>query len=482
MTLRMKSNGSVVAIIMGYLVVYFYVLLKNPDAAILYLCCLPLCAVPLIISVQSGKAALSTFYILIFFSLGLNSFIFFLEGERYLPWGNMSAIGDFDFQLAEYLIYFFKIYIFSSSVIIFYRFLYRTREKKGIAAVFPKMKECKKYDYLCIALCIFSSALSAWMFERKIGITGLIPPRLPFHLSGILYYFRLYIITVIILFFYFKSKKSMAAAVAILTYAYIGGITSLSKGIPSMLLMPIMAEMLVYKKNGRLVITGIWYCVLYYIVQNSRGLIYSDIYASYRFLEMMWYSAGTLQAVHFNIVHLIISCIDRISDRQYGGQTLVITSQYHKLSFYDLLLYYSGKPLSNIIPDMAGEMFRMRLNGSMATGVGIGMLGTVNVLANGSLPRMIVQGFVIAVLLVFLDKSMDRIIKAAVRNEVKLISLIAVFGMVAALYLQMFPLRFLYILIIFFYVVGCCMRGCSESVYSISNVSKCTIFRSADCS
>lgn len=103
-----------------------------------------------------------------------------------------------------------------------------------------------KYQLLQI-LCIFllisvSLPIKFWMFKMGIGIVGITPPKLPYHLSGILFYFFSYFVPLSIGYLYIHTKrKSILLALFILIYALLIGLTSASKGIVLLTTAPIIA-------------------------------------------------------------------------------------------------------------------------------------------------------------------------------------------------------------------------------------------------
>jgi hypothetical protein len=72
--------------------------------------------------------------------------------------------------------------------------------------------------------------INNWMFQKGIGITGVAPPQLPFHLSGILTYLSTLVVPFFLAAIYIRtSRRSLLPVVVLCIYSVFLGVSTLSR-------------------------------------------------------------------------------------------------------------------------------------------------------------------------------------------------------------------------------------------------------------
>lgn len=187
----------------------------------------------------------------------------------------------------------------------------------------------KKYVLLIIMLIFISFPIKVWMFNRGIGLVGIEPPRLPFRLSGILFYTFSYLFPVIISALYVLSNNlSFKLTFLITFYSFLIGIASLSKGVFLLSFSPVLIIALINKK---------WFTILYgftifplsiFSILAARGITYATdglgVYKnSIEFLSLL---KNIFLNFNFSIENLAI--FSSIAGRVEGFESLFLASKF----------------------------------------------------------------------------------------------------------------------------------------------------------
>ena len=259
-----------------YFIIGFVILFYDTSAGILYFTVFPIHFLFVYKSIKWGNYCLSLVFLLLLLSQGVNSFLFFLNRDKYSAIG-FKAVGSFEFILADYLGSYFYIFCFSV-VLFFFSFLLSKTKTNVFNAIGDKTttfssdkKASSLYMYLSIILCAIAIVLSIIMYTNQLGILGLNQKQLPFHLTGILYYFRRFVIAGLLIFFYAKSKNRNIALLFIVLYAFIYSFASVSRSGVAILLMPLAALDLIQKNVKRAVVIIFIYSILFCILSKKRN-------------------------------------------------------------------------------------------------------------------------------------------------------------------------------------------------------------------
>ena len=211
-------------------------------------------------------------------------------------WGHVKPFG-FDFTDALPIL--IKVSLYITGLILFYivlrfalfrkkslstntssRLNLRANPEKSDASIIKSSSNSKlRGEGLGHGVAIFSVVilmipLHAWMFLMGISIVGVDPPNLPYSLSGVLHYFTKYIIPLLLGYLYWKSKQSSKLAIFLLLYAWILGMSSLSRSALVTVMLPVLALAWIRRRHILLSVVGLGSIIGFSAVTNARGIVH----------------------------------------------------------------------------------------------------------------------------------------------------------------------------------------------------------------
>lgn len=394
----MKVKSTLTIILFIYFSLGVLVFMEDIAAGLIYLTVFPFHIYLFMQAIKRNQIMFGVFFMLILFSHGIHSFTFFLFPNVYAPTG-FNAIGNFDFSLSYFFKVYFYVFVFMIGV---YIVSIRTGKKlrNTGSQVFKSLYESLNahagggihrtvlYEYLTVFVCFFGCCLAIFMYSNQIGITGITPVRLPFHLTGIIYYFRKYVLVAMILFCYLKSSKRRMAYFAVCFYSIFGGVAFASKGVAAFILFPIAMIEFVSKNKKKAVFTILYFLFLYDFISSAKNILYLNQTINTPFFTYIWsvitnYKWGTTD---------FVSILNNFSGRLFGMQTSVLAYQHANGSIFDLVSFYMGESIGSIVPDMATSMFGIRLSSNFSFGVAIGYIATAIYLSGRSFILIFLQG------------------------------------------------------------------------------------------
>lgn len=208
---------------------------------------------------------------------------FFIDKDSYSPYG-FSAIKDFDFSVLKYLktfsFVFFFLYSVTFSIYILRKFLpikftFIKKDTKGIQKSGNTITTIKLKNLLYLVLFIFLLAfMNYWMFNNSIGLTGIESPRLPFKMSGILFFFSRFIAPILLIMLYSRTKRSFLVAIFLLIYALWAGLTQVSRTTLTMFWLPVIFFALVDKRYVLLLISISLFLIVFPYIETARNYVY----------------------------------------------------------------------------------------------------------------------------------------------------------------------------------------------------------------
>lgn len=127
---------------------------------------------------------------------------------------------------------------------------------------------------LLIALIIAALIpLNLWMFSQGISIVGVEPPRLPFHLSGVLHYATHYLSPLVLGYLYWKTRRRGLPALLLLLYAVVLGLCSTSRSALTYVMLPVIAFAWLDRRRATLVLATIATVLGFALVTAERSLV-----------------------------------------------------------------------------------------------------------------------------------------------------------------------------------------------------------------
>lgn len=194
-----------------------------------------------------------------------------------------------------------------------------------------KTKNKLWYGLAIMGLILIFSPIQLWMFQEGIGLTGITPKRLPFKLTGVLYYLTKYLIPLIIGILYYKSSKSLTLTLLILFYGIYTSTFAASRGVGVLIIGVVMLIAWINKKYIALVIASVFLSLSFasatlmrnYTQYVVAGVPVSDI-SDFNIAEYADLFLNDRQSLPFLLIDSIISVVARIS----SFESLVQAIQY----------------------------------------------------------------------------------------------------------------------------------------------------------
>lgn len=412
--------------ILVYVIVGFVLLFVDPYVLPVYLTLLPLQSLFLFLATKSNNFIFILFCSLLFVAFGIGSTTFFLDRENMNSVG-FGAIGNFDFSYSRLFDAYSYLFVFLSALTIFI-FLFKRRSHRNFIIKFLR-EEFDKVRLLpsaewslipLITLVVFFLFVSVWMYNNHIGMIGLRQRELPFHLTGILFYSRRFIFPLILLWTFYKTRAKGAATIILVFYALVVGVVATSKSVALILLLPLILFNYVTGKKTASIITLVAAIIIYAVVGTIRSFIFEND------AEVDLMTVFSNSYVFFG-GNAIVYIINNFTSRLYGLQSLVLTDQFSLLSFSDLINYYTGTPLTEIIDDIPRTLFGINLPGDRAYGVGVGYTGTMILLSNHNYLYVVIQAFIISLVFAVQNNSIQKFFNSRGLLKFKIISLLIVF-------------------------------------------------------
>ncbi len=192
------------------------------------------------------------------------------------------AVGLFDFSSSEIIQIFFIISLYFIfyllSALILDRLIiskYYLTRKENHKMVLVKNNSLKIIIFSLIVMLQFP--LSTFMFQHKVGIVGVIPENLPYHLAGILYYYRLFIypiISFLLVYFTLEKKYSLIIVLFIFLEVFYSGIMSVSRSLLIIHIIPVIYYFYVKRNNIFLFFTILLTLLMFALVSLSRNYVF----------------------------------------------------------------------------------------------------------------------------------------------------------------------------------------------------------------
>lgn len=230
-----------------YFIIIFILLMSGNSEAILAWSIMFICLLPPLVIVQKNKfLSIKIIIWIIFLSQVISLPMFYLTPESYM----FQAYRPFMFTGLESFKVYGRLSAIVYSLVILSNIIEKLLNIKSIQLIkenhsnqnlslikskFINLFNLKKVTPFAsikiIFIIILIIPLNNWMFISGIGLTGVEPPRLPFHLSGILSYFVKFLIPIILSVLYIKSKRSSLTIILVLgLYSTFLGVSTVSKG------------------------------------------------------------------------------------------------------------------------------------------------------------------------------------------------------------------------------------------------------------
>lgn len=342
---------------------------------------------------NANNAILKIFAVLMFIGHAIGAPFYWLGRNSYLPTG-FSAIGNFEFHLDSFfLIYVWVLLIYGSLALITLKLdsiisanhwtvqpcLLKTNYKDSDWIL--KSRNNILFDIYILGFIFFIMVpLSFHMSNNRIGIVGIESQTLPYRLTGIMTYFRLYFGPLLILLLYSKSSRRWFLVITILLYATYAGICSASRTLLVINTFCLIYFAIIDHQKIRLLVIITLGLFGFLLVGGSRDYTYM----SSEFLFFDAISAGVSNILSGNITPIVI--IGNLANRFFGAQDMILAYQFVREDVWSATFNYfiSGGFSNTIVPDLGRDLFGMNLEGT-GFGVGIGVIAYFLIIGNSNI-------------------------------------------------------------------------------------------------
>ncbi|WP_443643417.1 hypothetical protein ABXT66_10280 [Candidatus Levibacter sp. Uisw_134_01] len=458
-----------------WLVWLIYLTFVDLDAFLISFLFVPIFGILTWRAFRSGNLILKIFSMFMFLAQAVGAPFFWVNQNKYGTSG-FSSVGNFQFELNEFfLIYLWVVLIYIILIWnvkildhIYFKNSIRPallNQKKPIKT-FKLTKNKIAYDFqLIIFVCLVMLPLNNFMAINNIGVLGMLNEPLPYRLTGITYYTRLYFAPLIIFILFSKSSRSWLIVFFILSYALIAGICSGSRSVFVISLFPVIYFSFFEKRYFMLVVILFISFFSFMLVSASRDYTWTT--------DTFILSDAFSKSFEIMVINdqSILGNIAGISNRFFGAQDMVLAYQYIAYDTWVSMIkyFFSGGRADTVIPDLGLDLFNINLEGT-GFGVGIGTMAYFLIFAHSNIFTI---PFAVLILSHMISLG-NQLLYSNMANVVatKLISNNIAFGPLI-MFLALFMSLFLYSSSLsFFYIIFTCLLISSSTFSLLKMINK----------
>lgn len=298
----------------------------------------PLFLIFLLASSVKNEILVTYSFFALFGSL-MSSYGLFYNRERFILSGGQSTIKHFDFEpftLVE--LYIPLLYFHLLVVILFILLVYffqagqavnQFKERTNLDSSYIKSQHSRFYLILLIVFCVLMFFINSFMFNNSVGMGGVANHRLPFKLSGILFYFSRFITPLILLYLVLKVRPSYFVFLLLAALAIFSSMTSLSKAVLILYFFPLLIILFKENKFGLLILSLPIIMISYEAVTLARSVIYlveDSIVTRNLELDIFSMILQSVDLINFEEINWL-NVLFGLGERFGGGQDIVLASQ-----------------------------------------------------------------------------------------------------------------------------------------------------------
>jgi hypothetical protein len=246
------------------------------DAMLAWWMAIVLLLPPLILAFKTRSVALITICSVTFATQFLTLPLFYLNKKEF-AWGHVKP---FEFTALEAFPMLGKVSLFLFVLIIFFtlfnKILFNGRVPRKYQPIHSGLNnKSDLYVFLIILLIAGLVPLNLWMFSQGISLVGIEPPRLPYRLSGILHYFTKYFSVLVLVYLYYKTKRGWLPMLLLLAYAWLLGLSSVSRSSLMFVLLPVLYMAYLDRRRLMFVVTVFGTLIGFVYVSSARRFVYA---------------------------------------------------------------------------------------------------------------------------------------------------------------------------------------------------------------
>jgi hypothetical protein len=395
LSLRLTVSKGSAGLILAWLLWLGYLLSTDIGAFWISLLFVPVFGIITWSAARSRNIVLQAFAIFMFISQAIGAPFLWLNRANYGSSG-FGYVGSFQFDLGDFfLIYVWIIGIYGALVWctrkcdthiwsrrrLDLRFF---QNNQGPVITGRTRRNSKIFGAVLVGfIAMIMVPLNMYMATNNIGTLGLLNDPLPFRLTGIMYYTRLYFAPLAILVLFSKSSRSWLLVAVILSYALLAGLSSASRSVFLVSLFSIGYFAVIDRQNTRLAIILIIGTIGFILTGGSRDYTYSV--ANFVLGDAFDVALKILLSGQVSVFDIV----GGIANRLYGAQDYIVAYQFVRHETWSAMVNYfiSGGRADAIVPDLGRDLFDMDLDGT-GLGVGIGTLPYILILSHSNIVVM----------------------------------------------------------------------------------------------
>ena len=294
----------------------------------------------------------------------------------------------------------------------------------------------RKFKIFFYLLLMVGISIKIWMYSNSIGLTGIDSPKLPYKLTGILFYVSLFIIPILIFYSYWKmgpSNRNFISVIILTIFAIINGITSVSKGAGLISIAPAILFALYEKKFLLFTISAIGALIGASMASAARFIVYvidannkssADVTASVWNLVL-----EVLNGKDFNLgnSNFLLETFLTLVNRVEGYSNLVFANDYDLSVVTDIYKYMTNIILPNFYEVNADSHHMQWQGNTLPEGFynGGSLLTNVVILGNINILLLIWLSFITALYLLIVEISVIGVLKKYNLNKLIAIPIIS---------------------------------------------------------
>lgn len=343
-------------------------------------------------AIRSRNVVLQAFAVFMFTAQAIGAPFLWLNRSNYGGSG-FGSVGSFQFDLGEFfLIYVWVAALFGALVWSIRKWDTYIWPRRGAVSRFLQQiqntapartsrRTVRIFDALLVAFVVlFMVPLNVYMSTNNIGTLGLLNDPLPFRLTGIMYYTRLYFGPLLMLVLFAKSSRSWALVAVILGYAVFAGLSSASRTVLLISMFSAGYFAILDRQKARLAIVSAVGVLGFFFTSGSRDYTYSSdafVLGDAFEVALSFLLSGQIS---------VLDTIGGIANRFYGAQDMILAYQFVREDTWLAMVNYfmSGGRADAIVPDLGRDLYDMNLEGT-GFGVGIGTMAYLLILSHSNI-------------------------------------------------------------------------------------------------
>jgi hypothetical protein len=343
-------------------------------------------------AIRSRNIVLQAFAVFMFIAQAIGAPFFWLNSSNYGGSG-FGSVGSFQFDLGE----FFLIYVWVAAL--YGALVWGTRKMDSYlwprratvsqflqqiqttAAARTSHRTVRVYGALLVAfVALIMVPLNVFMSTNNIGTLGSLNDPLPYRLTGIMYYTRLYFAPLLIMLLFAKSSRSWMLVALTLGYALIAGLSSASRSVLLLSMFSVGYFAILDRQKVRLALTVVLGVLGFLLTSGSREYTYSsNAFVLADAFGMAW-------SIFLSGQITVFDTIGGIANRLFGAQDMILAYQFVREDTWLAMVNYfmSGGRADAIVPNLGRDLFDMDLEGT-GFGVGIGTMAYLLILSHSNI-------------------------------------------------------------------------------------------------